>query len=207
MAVTDEVLCYLEKEYDPLAVILYGSFADGTQDAESDFDALVITRDRKKHDTSRVVDTVLDVFVWPEEEVLMKTDPDAYVQIADGKILWDRDGSGRRLLDKARAYLAGLPGKTEEEMENDMAWCEKMLTRALRGDTEGDYRRHWLLTDSLPIYCERRGWRYTGPKKALKKMEAEDPAGFGLYRAAMRDTESLAEWIRYLRGIRKVENA
>ena len=72
MAVTDEVLCYLEKEYDPLAVILYGSFADGTQDAESDFDALVITRDRKKHDTSRVGDTVLDVFVWPEEEVLTK---------------------------------------------------------------------------------------------------------------------------------------
>lgn len=35
----------LMREYAPLAMILYGSYADGTADADSDFDALLICDD------------------------------------------------------------------------------------------------------------------------------------------------------------------
>ena len=38
-----DILTYLAAEYDPLAIIVYGSFADGTQNLFSDFDALLIT--------------------------------------------------------------------------------------------------------------------------------------------------------------------
>lgn len=37
-----EIIEYLKEKYQPLALIVYGSFADGTNNAHSDFDALVI---------------------------------------------------------------------------------------------------------------------------------------------------------------------
>ena len=32
--------------------------------------------------------------------------------------------------------------------------CKKMLLRTLRSDAEGLYRWHWVLIDSLEIFCD-----------------------------------------------------
>ena len=61
----DTILEYIRKTYDPDAVIVYGSFADGSESAHSDFDALVIAGDRPVHDSSVVGGIQLDVFVYP----------------------------------------------------------------------------------------------------------------------------------------------
>jgi len=65
-AILGAVSAYLEEKYRPMAVAVYGSFADGSFGAESDFDALVITDGGgKAHDTSTVAGTELDVFIYP----------------------------------------------------------------------------------------------------------------------------------------------
>lgn len=60
------ILKYIQEKYDPLSIILYGSYADGTNNLNSDFDALVITSGQEQlHDTSLVGGIPLDVFVYP----------------------------------------------------------------------------------------------------------------------------------------------
>ena len=42
MRSTDKIIDYLEKTYQPESIIVYGSFADGSANLNSDFDALII---------------------------------------------------------------------------------------------------------------------------------------------------------------------
>ena len=64
----EQILQYIQKTYAPLSIILYGSYADGTNNLNSDFDALVITSDHEPfHDTSIVDGIPLDVFVYPQK--------------------------------------------------------------------------------------------------------------------------------------------
>lgn len=43
----EQVLKYIREKYNPLSIILYGSYADGTNNLNSDFDALVIVADHE----------------------------------------------------------------------------------------------------------------------------------------------------------------
>lgn len=54
MVNTDKIIDYLKKTYQPDAVIVYGSFADGSANLNSDFDALIIAGEEKTHDSSIV---------------------------------------------------------------------------------------------------------------------------------------------------------
>ena len=105
------------------------------------------------------------------------------------------------LLDKVQSWVDSRAKKTQEELGFNVSWCEKMLRRAERADAEGCFRRHWLLTDSLEIYTELRGWPYLGPKKALAQLEKKDKAVFALYETALTagDYESLAAWVEHIR--------
>lgn len=62
MEFSDRVIEYLKETYQPDAIITYGSFADGTANENSDFDALVIADNKKRHDAS-VIDstTIVDI--------------------------------------------------------------------------------------------------------------------------------------------------
>ena len=95
------------------------------------------------------------------------------------------------------------PARTADEIRQAIDWCDKMLARTARRDPEGCYRWHWLLTDSLEIYCDLRELYYRGPKKALRQMEATDGEAFRVYSRALRelDRERLAEWIDLLKGL------
>lgn len=62
----EKIIEYIKQKYNPLSIILYGSYANGTNNLNSDFDALVISYDHEQfHDTSFVNDIQLDVFVYP----------------------------------------------------------------------------------------------------------------------------------------------
>lgn len=64
----EQILQYIQEAYAPLSIILYGSYADGTNNLNSDFDALVITSEHELfHDTSIVNGIPLDVFVYPQK--------------------------------------------------------------------------------------------------------------------------------------------
>lgn len=197
-----DILSYLAAQYDPVAIIVYGSFADGTSNLFSDFDALLITQDGQRRHDDRFVDcTQLDVFVHPLADFQGEYDPAEFARIYGGQILLDKNGVAAALLDKVQSWVDSRAKKTQEELGFNVSWCEKMLRRAERADAEGCFRRHWLLTDSLEIYTELRGWPYLGPKKALAQLEKKDKAVFALYETALTagDYESLAAWVEHIR--------
>ena len=49
---TGGIVRYLKEKYQPETILVYGSFADGSNNRNSDFDALVITEQGRGHDSS-----------------------------------------------------------------------------------------------------------------------------------------------------------
>lgn len=194
-----EILDYIEEKYRPLTVIVYGSYADGTQNAHSDFDGIAVREAGPPcHDTGFVNGVPLDLFVYPKEHFGDDPDWDEILPIIHGQVVYDRDGLGSRLMEGVRAYAATLPGKSPEQIREELSWCRKMLLRAGRGDPEGLFRLHWLLVDSLEIFCDGVGEPFWGPKKSLKRMESAYPEAFARYARALKDPAALEDWIRCL---------
>lgn len=194
-----ELLNYLTDIYAPVGMIVYGSWSDGTQNAESDFDALLLCKDGEyRHDTSFVKGVQLDVFVYPVNSIVQRVNPDEFLQIYDGTVVLDKTGVASGLKEQVRNYVASHPKKTPEEKAELVNWCRKMLHRASRSDEEGMFRSHWLLVDSLMIYCDIRDQFYFGPKKTIRTMEEKDPEGFLLFSDALQNQKSLSKWIDYV---------
>ena len=192
----ENIISYLRKTYNPAGMICYGSYRDGTQNEQSDFDALLLTKEGNYiHDTSVVDGVRLDVFVYP---LSWEFTLDDFVQIYDGAVIVDENGAATALVQQVRQFVDKYPTKTPEEKEELKNWCSKMLHRSKRGDAEGSYRSHWLLTDSLQIYCDLRDRFYFGPKKTILRMQKEDPEGFTLLCNAMENRCHLEPWINYM---------
>ena len=203
MEIAEKIIHYLKETYQPEAVIIYGSFADKSANEHSDFDALVIANHDKMHDASVIDGVILDVFIYPIDTFRSEYDPEEFVQILDGKIVLDKDGIAEKLQKRVISHLERKPKKTADEIQQEIAWCEKMVLRTRRDDAEGYFRWHWVLTDSLEIYCDVIGSRYYGPKKSLRSMGQTDDEAFRIYAKALKkfDSESLSEWISYLKRI------
>ena len=203
MKTTEKIIRYILETYRPDAVIVYGSFADGSASEHSDFDALVIADRAGTHDASVIDGTLLDVFVYPAETFKAAYDPAAFIQVLDGTVVLDKSGLAQQLQERVRSYVESLPPKSADEIRQEIRWCEKMLSRTLREDPEGYYRWHWLLTDSLEIYCDIKRVRYDGPKKALRRMEQTDGEAFCLYAKALQtfQRETLSAWISCLKRL------
>lgn len=96
----EKIIEYLVKTYNPEAIITYGSYADGTANANSDFDALIIASTSKVHDESVVDGVTLDVFIYPSEMDIDNIDPDEFIQIHDGIIELDKGGIAAKLKER-----------------------------------------------------------------------------------------------------------
>ena len=203
MDIADRIMGYLEENYQPDAIISYGSFADGSANKSSDFDALVIANHEKMHDSSVIDGITLDVFIYPPDTFQSEYNPEEFVQVWDGKIVLDKNGIADRLQKRVLEYIERISKKTANEIQQEISWCEKMASRTTREDTEGFYRWHWVLIDSLEIYFDAKGLYYCGPKKALRFMEQTDMEAFQIYSRALKELrrEYLSEWISYLKKL------
>lgn len=202
----EDIIEYLKNTYSPLSIIVYGSFADGSNNENSDFDVLVITESGSElHDNTIVSGIVLDAFIYPKERIVGKLDCEDFLRIFDGHIVMDTDGIATKLQAKVREYINNTPPKSYAENKTNVEWCEKMLLRAAREDMEGYFRWHWLLTESLEIYCDLRKIRYLGPKKSINRMRLEDNMSASIYEKALAnfDYESLSAWITHLKKLLK----
>lgn len=198
----EKIINYLKETYRPTAIVVYGSYADGTNDATSDFDALVLGPTcPHTHDGSVVDGVTLDVFVYPRDIFYGEIVIDEFAQLQDGKVVLDEDGMGTWLKNRVCDYIANMPKKDREEVRAAVEWCEKMLSRAARGDAEGYFRWHWLLIDSLEIYCDACGRPFVGPKKTISDMRKKDPEALDIYNSALRalDYPALEAWVALLR--------
>ena len=199
----EKIIEDIKQRYNPLSIILYGSYANGTNNLNSDFDALVISDDHEQfHDTSFVDGIQLDVFVYPASYFEGDYDCNDFIQIFDGKIIVDHDEQGKALQAKVQSYLQNRPQKSRAEIDASVNWCIKMLARVKRCDAEGMFRWHWVLIDSLEIFCDVMRQPYWGPKKSLKWMEENHPTAFACYQTALTDLsmESLENWILYIKN-------
>lgn len=136
MVNTEKIVGYLKKTYQPDAVIVYGSFADGSANLNSDFDALIIAGKEKAHDSSIVDGVVPDVFVYPAETFSADYDPEEFVQVWDGKIVLDEHGIAGQLKAKVLDYIEHLPKKTATEVAQEVEWPKKMLRLMEKSDAE-----------------------------------------------------------------------
>ena len=198
----EQIIEYIKQKYNPLSIILYGSYANGTNNLNSDFDSLVISYDHEQfHDTSFVNGIQLDVFVYPASYFEGNYDCNDFIQIFDGKIIADNDGRGKALQTKVLSHLQNRSQNSKAEIDASIDWCIKMLARVKRCDAEGMFRWHWVLIDSLEIYCDVMRHPYWGPKKTLKWVEENHPIAFDCYQKALADfsIETLESWIGYIK--------
>lgn len=125
-----------------------------------------------------------------------------FIQIFDGMIIVDNEERGKTLQMKVRSYLQNRSQKTKAEIDANVDWCIKMLARVKRYDAEGMFRWHWVLIDSLEIFCDIKQYTYLEPKKALKWMEKNHPSAFVCYKNALDNfsINSLENWIAYIKN-------
>ena len=75
METREKIIGSRRETYRPAAILIYGSYADGSVTENSDFDALVIAGSEKKHDSSVIDGAILDVFIYPADTFRKEYDP------------------------------------------------------------------------------------------------------------------------------------
>ncbi len=194
-------LAYLQEKYAPVGLLVYGSWAEGTNGPSSDLDVLVLTENGVAgHDESVVDGVTLDAFIYPASELAGGVAPEDFCQVEGGRILLDKTGLLAELKAAVEAWAAAFTPEPLSARRSALAWCRKMQARALRGDPEGLYRWHWLLTESLQIYFETVGQRWRGPKKALRLLRETDRDAAEAYERALSglDGAALDAWLTLL---------
>ena len=192
------IVDYLTDAYHPHTILLYGSYSRGTQTQRSDFDVLLVTdRGKSTHDDTAIGTVTLDAFIYTTQDFLTKQDPQEFLQVLGGQILLDQQGLARDLLARLERYAAEHAAVPEAEKTRLRNWCVKMMDRAGAGDPEGMLRWHWLLYDSLEIYCNLRDQFYFGPRKTMEAMRTSDPDSYQALEQALYqlDHRALSRWI------------
>lgn len=125
--ILEQIIEYIKRNYNPISIILYGSYANGTNNLNSDFDSLVISYDHEQfHDTSFVNGIQLDVFVYPVSYFEGEFDCDDFLQIFDGKIIVDSNERGKALQMKVISHMQNRPKKSKAEIDAiSLFWTEK----------------------------------------------------------------------------------
>lgn len=125
--ILEQIIEYIKRNYNPISIILYGSYANGTNNLNSDFDSLVISYDHEQfHDTSFVNGIQLDVFVYPVSYFEGEFDCDDFLQILDGKIIVDSNERGKALQMKVISHMQNRPKKSKAEIDAiSLFWTEK----------------------------------------------------------------------------------
>lgn len=201
MDITEKILSYLKKTYHPLAVIVSGSYADGSFDEGSDFDCTVVVEGEKPfgHDSSVIDGVPLDCFIYTDEEA-EDIDPDAVLPIFNGRIIFDTDGIAANMKAKVAKYVADNTVTSESDKQIIRGFIVKCMKRMDKNDDDGNYRLISLLWESLCDYFLLRDMYFFGGKKAIKYLKENDPEGYGLYHKAITEKtpEAVKPWAEYI---------
>lgn len=196
------IMQYLMETHQPRAIIITGSYAEGSFDETSDFDCWLIGRDETliRHDTSTVNGVMLQAEIYPLSQ--MKALPERYMNyFVEVLIPYDPEGVAEEFMAHVRRRLAKIPCMPQAHKQQRMRYLDKMLRRAGKQDFPGDVRGHLMLYQSLQHWCEFTDRLYIGTRKTLRMMEQEDPESASLFRQALRSfhLEDMKAWIERLR--------
>lgn len=114
----------------------------------------------------------LDAWIYNTETM---DDVTQFLHIRGGEILLDNNNKCIDFLnDIDQEFAMGPKQLTVKEKDFLRDWLQKMFRRAKKGDIEGNFRYHWMLTDALEIYFNIKGVWYLGPKKSLQWLYEND---------------------------------
>ena len=180
----DELRNYLVNKYSCHLIILYGSYATGDYTVESDIDVVCFSDDvGAQNDTTVLSGRQLDAWIYSSDTT---NNIEPYLHITDGKVIFDQRGLGGDFLSRIDKHYEKGPEQLDEDQKQFLKrWLQKMLKRSTKGDPEGDYRFHWMLSDSLEIYFKIKGLWYMGPKKSLKWLNQNDTYTNTLFKYAL----------------------
>jgi predicted nucleotidyltransferase len=183
---------YLIKKYGCHSIILYGSFANGDYSDESDIDLLCFCDDlEKENDMTEFNNRRLDAWIYKTEMINNCTD---FLHVRGGKILLDEKNLCTGLLNNIdKQFITGPRQLSLEEKDFLKSWLQKMLKRAEKGDIEGNFRYHWMLTDTLEIYFNIKGKWYLGPKKSLEWLNINDKTAYDRFNNALKINANITE--------------
>ena len=198
----ESIIEYLKKTYNPLSILLYGSYADGTNDESSDFDCMVIVPEKDRNHDDSVIDGIqLDCFIFTEEQVkTVKTeDIDAFLTAYDSNILLD-NGLGADLKRRVRQHVEEHTVIPDDEKDFIRSWIQKMMRRVEKNDDEGNMRAISFLSESLVDYFFLRDMFYFGSKKAIRYVKEQDKEGYALFHEAVtvRSNQAVIKWAEYI---------
>jgi hypothetical protein len=191
-ATLDRIVQELSASYQAHTILLYGSRADGSAGASSDYDIAAFGAVTQPVRVARLEGgDYLDVFVYPDAVLLHPSEE--YLHLRGSNVLVHRGPQAEsflRGLDEVfRAGPAPLP---PDEVAARKVWAHKMVARMGRRDPEGNYRRAWLLQALLQDYFQIRGRWYEGPKKALRWLAQVEPSVYSAFCAAFEPAASEA---------------
>lgn len=198
----DKIINYLKEKYNPLAIVTYGSFNDAMQDEYSDFDSMIIVKEKDKGHDNNVIDGVsLDCFIFTEEEV-RSDNLDPFITIYDGSIILDTDDVALKLKKRVQGFVEEHKFTSLGDKDFIRNWITKTLKRIEKTDDEGNYRAIFLLSESLSCYCELSDIFYFGSKKTVKYLKEHDSLGYELFHKAVtsRSNEDIKNWALYIKN-------
>ena len=202
----ESIIEYLKKTYAPLSILLYGSYADGTNDESSDFDCMIIVKEKdKNHDDSIIGGVQLDCFIFTEEQVKDEGDIDAFLTAYDSNIVLD-NGLGAELKQRVHKYVEEHTVIPDDEKEFIRSWIQKMIRRVEKNDDEGNMRAVSFMAESLVDYFFLRDMFYFGSKKAIRYVREHDDEGYSLFHEAVtvKSNQAIIKWAEYIINERTV---
>lgn len=197
----EKIIAYLKEKYRLSSMIASGDYAEGDVKPGSIFEAVAMgPTSPYAHETETVEGVKLDVLVYPRDIFYGEIALDEFEQVHEGLVVLDEDGMGTWLKRMIASQIASIPLKPDEAVEDALHWCDSMLESAAAGDAEGLFCRHWLLTDSVEVYCDACALPFLSPKKTMAKMRKADPEAAEVHLRALggMDMESLREWVALL---------
>jgi hypothetical protein len=166
-------------------ILLYGSRADGSARADSDYDIAAFGAVARPRRIARLdAGAHLDIFVYPDSVLLAPAED--YLKLRGSRVLVQRDPQADDFLRGLDAiHRAGPAPLAADEIEARRVWARKMMARTAHADAEGNYRRVWLLQALLEDYFHIRAAWYEGPKKALRWLAEFEPVTHAAFCAAL----------------------
>lgn len=198
----ENIVAYLKEKYRLSSLVVSGDYAGEDVRPGSIFEAVGLGPTCSyAHETETVDGVRLDVLIYPRDVFYGEIALDEFEQLHEGLVALDDDGMGSWLKRMIANQIASIPLKPDEAVEDALHWCESMAERAATRDAEGYFCRHWLLTDSVEVYCDAIGAPFLSPPKTMSKMAKNDPEAAKIHMSALSgtDDESLAAWVKLLR--------
>lgn len=194
------IINYLIDKYRPLAIVTYGSFCFGMNDAYSDFDCMIIVDQKGSSHDDTVIDGIpLDCFIFTKAEVLGE-DLDTFLTVYDGNVVLDTDEIAANLKVRVRNYVAEHSVIPDDEKKFIISWIQEAMRRVEKNDDEGNFRALAFLWESITDYFLLRDLFYFGSKNAVAYLKENDTVGYRLYHNAITERTNIAigEWANHV---------